>query len=182
MSIWAGIKYALNSTLGTSGFKPLDKLIRFEGKKLVASDTAFLKIPISTIYLSTTYGEQPDGSELVDICTMKPLVGGTARLSANMTIWSTKSGTGTYAYVYVYVNGVKKHTFSQYYELSSGGSSSVSRELTGDITFDANDEITFKLKVDLSGTVSSNSSGRVKLSTMQLNAITTDNLIEVVSV
>ena len=27
MGIWAGIKYALNSTLGTSGFKSLDKLI-----------------------------------------------------------------------------------------------------------------------------------------------------------
>ena len=28
MGIWAGIKYALNSTLGTSGFKSLDKLIK----------------------------------------------------------------------------------------------------------------------------------------------------------
>lgn len=27
MGFWAGIKYALNSTLGTSKFKPLDKLI-----------------------------------------------------------------------------------------------------------------------------------------------------------
>lgn len=27
MGIWAGIKYALNSTLGTSNFKPLDQLI-----------------------------------------------------------------------------------------------------------------------------------------------------------
>lgn len=28
MSIWAGIKYALNSTLGTEGFKPLDEITR----------------------------------------------------------------------------------------------------------------------------------------------------------
>ena len=27
MGIWAGIKYAINSTLGTENFKPLDKLI-----------------------------------------------------------------------------------------------------------------------------------------------------------
>lgn len=40
MSIWAGIKHALNSTLGTSDFKPLDQLIIGE-RAFVASDTAY---------------------------------------------------------------------------------------------------------------------------------------------
>lgn len=38
--MWAGIKKALNSTLGTSEFKPLDQLIA-EGRDLVASDNLF---------------------------------------------------------------------------------------------------------------------------------------------
>lgn len=38
MGFWAGIKYALNSTLGTESFKPLDKIF-FDGKRLeISSD------------------------------------------------------------------------------------------------------------------------------------------------
>ena len=36
MGFWAGIKYALNSTLGTENFKPLDKIF-FDGKLLEIS-------------------------------------------------------------------------------------------------------------------------------------------------
>lgn len=28
MGFWSGIKHALNSTLGTSGFSPLDKIVK----------------------------------------------------------------------------------------------------------------------------------------------------------
>lgn len=38
--MWAGIKHALNSTLGTSNFKPLDQLIA-EERDLVASDNLY---------------------------------------------------------------------------------------------------------------------------------------------
>lgn len=37
MGIWTGIKHALNSTLGTENFKPLDKIIEGQ-KRFVASD------------------------------------------------------------------------------------------------------------------------------------------------
>lgn len=40
MSIWAGIKYALNSTVGTKNFKPLDKLLK-DVDGLVASDNLY---------------------------------------------------------------------------------------------------------------------------------------------
>lgn len=40
MSFWAGIKYALNSTLGTDKFKPLDEII-LGTKSLLASDNLY---------------------------------------------------------------------------------------------------------------------------------------------
>jgi hypothetical protein len=40
MGIWVGIKRALNSTLGTSTFKPLDKII-LDNTRIVASDDVF---------------------------------------------------------------------------------------------------------------------------------------------
>ena len=59
MSIWAGIKHALNSTLGTSGFKPLNTMIdeakssilsKIDGQRtLAASDS-----PIKTLTSGTT--------------------------------------------------------------------------------------------------------------------------------
>ena len=51
MGIWAEIKYALNSTLGTDDFKPLDKLIR-DSYYVYASDDL----------LKTLYDETFDGS------------------------------------------------------------------------------------------------------------------------
>lgn len=39
MGFWAGIKYALNSTLGTESFKPLDKIF-FDGKRLEISSNS----------------------------------------------------------------------------------------------------------------------------------------------
>ena len=44
MGIWAGIEYALNSTLGTDKFKPLNEIIRDEilnGSGLVSSDNLY---------------------------------------------------------------------------------------------------------------------------------------------
>lgn len=43
MGIWAGIKYALNSTLGTTGFKSLDTLIT-ESKNAILADGAIKSI------------------------------------------------------------------------------------------------------------------------------------------
>lgn len=58
MSIWSGIKYALNSTLGTKDFKPLDRLLK-DVDGLVASNQLYQivfqeeRIPISASGLPT---------------------------------------------------------------------------------------------------------------------------------
>ena len=44
MGLWAGIKHALNSTLGTDNFKPLNELVRDEilrGNGLIASENIY---------------------------------------------------------------------------------------------------------------------------------------------
>ena len=55
MGLWAGIKYALNSTLGTDDFKPLDKQI---------TDRIGL-IPDENIYTSKYLAPNTNGSDLV---------------------------------------------------------------------------------------------------------------------
>lgn len=58
MGIWAGIKHALNSTLGTSQFKPLDKLMR------EYTDT---KISYVTVNKWTSSGIKVEGKTTVNI-------------------------------------------------------------------------------------------------------------------
>lgn len=53
MGFWSGIKYALNSTLGTSDFESLDKIIKGQ-KSLVASDNLYCVV--STEYIYTAKG------------------------------------------------------------------------------------------------------------------------------
>lgn len=45
MGIWAGIKHALNSTLGTSEFKSLDKII--EGQRSLAASDSVISVVFS---------------------------------------------------------------------------------------------------------------------------------------
>lgn len=51
MSIWAGIKHALNSTLGTARFKPLDAILH-ETFTMKASDEVFFVSQLDTIYVN----------------------------------------------------------------------------------------------------------------------------------
>ena len=73
MGIWAGIKYAINSTLGTDKFKPLNELIIGE-KSLCASDTIYdIIIPPGS---NNTFSK----GELISEITF--LTGGSVKLKA----------------------------------------------------------------------------------------------------
>ena len=169
MSIWSEIKHALNSTLGTSEFKPLDKLIRFEGKRLAVSDTTFLKIPKGSFTKDTYFVE--------DICTLTPSVGGSVRVSANMTLMSWTTEANTYGRILVYVNGVNKYTFSQSHSFYVGNTNK-DVVVSGDFNFDANDVIELKVQ-GMYGSSTTANNGRITFSSMQLNAIVVDNLMGV---
>lgn len=72
MGIWSGIKHALNSTLGTDKFKPLNEIID-EQRDLVASDSLFRYIFTG----SNTY--KPD-NESIDIVQFKSNRNGSIRI------------------------------------------------------------------------------------------------------
>ena len=48
MGLWAGIKYALNSTLGTNDFEPLNELF-FKNKALNASENLYYTIQSESV-------------------------------------------------------------------------------------------------------------------------------------
>lgn len=56
MGIWAAVKYALNSTLGTSSFLSLDKMIQAHGTQTFTSDGTFTVPAGVTKILITAFG------------------------------------------------------------------------------------------------------------------------------
>ena len=70
MSLWSQIKYAMNSTLGTSEFKPLDKII--EGQRTWGASDVLIKL------LTTSAGYFSDTT----LGSFTPKVGGSVRVFA----------------------------------------------------------------------------------------------------
>lgn len=178
MGIWKEIRYALNSTLGTTEFRPLDELIRYGGKQLIASDNTFLKLPISTARAESNQLNGKYGCETTDEVVafrFTPLVGGSVRMTGTMNITDSRSGD-IYAIgrLRIYVNDVLTHTISQ--NNSSGSPATVA--VSQDIVFNAKDRIkvTLQSETTTSGTTMSHS---VELSNIYLKADVTDNLIKV---
>ena len=72
MGLWAGIKHALNSTLGTSYFRPLDEILN---RELLSSSNLYKKI------FSGAISAGDDVGETVNIpVTLKMYCNGTIRL------------------------------------------------------------------------------------------------------
>ena len=72
MGLWTGIKHAINSSLGTNDFKPLDKIIR-DSYYVYASDDL-----LKTLY-KKTYPESTYKVDLTDIGTIN--VSGVVRIT-----------------------------------------------------------------------------------------------------
>ena len=60
MGLWGAIKIALNSTLGTDEFQPLDKLIRGLYRRIVASDTEQLVIRDTEVIFEAESSNESD--------------------------------------------------------------------------------------------------------------------------
>lgn len=59
MGIWAAVKYALNSTLGTSSFLPLDKMIQAHGTQTFTADGTFtVPTGVKIIWITAAAGGQ----------------------------------------------------------------------------------------------------------------------------
>lgn len=132
MGFWSGIKHALNSTLGTADFQPLDKIIKSQ-KNLVADDASYYAIFTGSESVSlpggsgntTTYTDLP--------YKIKMKNKGSCRIKVKL-----QSGTSDRdAYFRVLVNGVLKET------MISPTNSFVQR--SADIIFNYGDIITFSI-------------------------------------
>ena len=169
MGIWAEIKYALNSTIGTADFKSLDKLLRFEGKRFAIDSSIFDTRSgggRSTVPTNTVTGN------VVDICSVYPKIGGTWNVQVpvdNYLSWSNE--TTLYASVLVYINDV-------YYGQGTYTSiSSSSGNVSVNVSFKTGDKISFKLQATLSKSIASGSF-YTSCSSLNILAKVVDNLIE----
>lgn len=96
MGFWSGIKHALNSTLGTTNFEPLDTIIKGQ-KRIVASDTPLVIYVNENLPISS--------GNVKDLGSFVPSVGGTCRMNIN----ATTSGTNA---IEIYKNGSLIHNIS----------------------------------------------------------------------
>ena len=99
MGFWSGIKHALNSTLGTEEFQPLDKII-LGSKGLVASDNLYV-----SLYSSNLTTKLLDVGYTADVLKMR--WSGSIRLNISAIVFSVRT-----SYIDITVNGVNYGRFS----------------------------------------------------------------------
>ena len=100
MGFWAGIKYALNSTLGTSEFQSLDKIIKGQ-KSLIKSQNLYYSFPELTFENVTSGKENEVIKELIKF-----------KCSGSCRIVASKITGVSYLGIYVYINGTQVATGS----------------------------------------------------------------------
>lgn len=132
MGFWSGIKHALNSTLGTADFQPLDKIIKSQ-KNLVADDA-----PYYTIFVGSEAVKVPSGSGNVITYTdlpykIKMKTNGSCRIKVKIK----KSASDRATYFQVLVNGVLQS--------SVNSSTDDLTEVSTDIVFDYGNIISFSI-------------------------------------
>lgn len=91
MGFWVGIKKALNSTVGTSGFKPLNDMIQdvkntVIGQRTLAASDSVIKI------LWAKPSQDITGGDTTTVGTITPTVGGSVRVVAKVVINYFQSG------------------------------------------------------------------------------------------
>lgn len=104
MGFWSGIKYALNSTLGTNGFQSLDKMI-LGAKGLVESDNLYLNTEINESFKITLNSYQ--NTTLKTANTIRANWAGSIKIefkantnqisNGRTTVIATKNGTQIYS-------------------------------------------------------------------------------------
>lgn len=128
MGFWTEIKHAINSTLGTSEFKPLDKLF-LEQKALVASDVPFYEIVAGEKRVDVGKG---DNTATLPY-KIKMLNAGSLRVSVMLK----RSNSSNYTTLRIYVNDVERAKLQ-----SSLNNADYFLE-TADINFKQDDVISF---------------------------------------
>ena len=117
MGIWTGIKHALNSTLGTSDFQSIDKMI-LGSKGLVESDNLYLNTGINESFTATLQSNEV--KILKTSSTIKINWNGSIRLDF---VASTNQSSSNRTYVKIYKND--SDIYSQAIGFAFNGSTSI---------------------------------------------------------
>ena len=135
MGFWACIKYALNSSLGTKNFEPLDQTIMYS-KGLSASE--------NNLYYTIADSETYDSSSASEPKQLKQEVTFKCAGSANLKFYFTSSGNYTSCRFYVYKNG------SSYSSETADNRKATMKSIR--ISFLPNDVFTFVIRVTADAT------------------------------
>ena len=135
MGLWTGIKYAINSTLGTKEFEPLDKLITNQ-YRLVASDNVYKQFEDIKIEFDE---DEPDGLNRILFQKIKMLHPATIRVKGKIICESTKV---SYKFQ-IFRND------TPVYEYTRPMDSSISHSFNTDINLEAGDILSFRIEVTL---------------------------------
>ena len=92
MGLWSAIKHAMNSTLGTSEFEPLDKIIK--GQRIYVATDSFTLLKLSGNPLDLDSYEDPSEKKLYSFSTQ--LAG-----TVNLTIPLVATSYGNASYILV---------------------------------------------------------------------------------
>lgn len=175
--MWGIIKKALNGTVGTSEFKPLDELIRYDGKVLAPDDDVFAHTSFDAVTSIVPNGTVT--GTVVDMCSVRVKVGGSFTVSVPMSVYlQPNQGNTIYPKVLVYINDV-------YYGAGTGsvpassGTGTRYETISVTVPFEAGDKISFKLQATIAG--STNYSPLYSATCSQLNILarTVDNVVDV---
>lgn len=107
MSIWAGIKYALNSTLGTESFKPLDRLIHdtvVENHDKLITQEVITEQTISNTTLKTATVTLTHPAIVFVSCEVRPYDTSSAYgtylgITTQQGVFSTSTVQGSYSHI-----------------------------------------------------------------------------------
>lgn len=160
---WVQIKRALNRSLGTKEFKPLDELIKGQ-KTLIASDNLYSYIGDPNTIYSVSHNQGYVNTKKIPH-TLKMNTSGSGRI-----YMEARSSSGDYlGQLLVYKNNVLIHTIA----VPWGSSAPVTyNPLPLNVSFTKNDVFSFELK--------SNTIGVVEIAKLQLKADIIDgSLIEI---
>ena len=138
MGIWTGLKRAVNSTLGTANFQPLDEIIKSQ-RTYGASDTPLAVLGADMGFQLSTSTVQVPKIKFV------PKITGSIRIKTTMK-FAIQPGRRGIAYIYVYKNGNAFATISYDVAGSSDGMVNITESRDSDIPIEKGSEYTFYVK------------------------------------
>ena len=154
--MWSYIKKAINSTLGTNDFEPLNELF-FKSKALNASENLYYTIQSESVKVE-------EGKTYKIPKSIKMYNSGSITIKSNLESPYNRA----YTYLRIYINNVLYKT------LSSETTSPETTEVSTIVSFNAGDIITFEIFVDFT---SSSSTQYGKFSNLRICADMVDTSV-----